>query len=206
MHKFYLLLLILLSPALYAQDTIADSIRNHLVQNEHENLAYLEDLVALQRHYLRTEDYDSALYYGHTALDLSKKINALELMADVYNGLGNLYQYRGQFQKANDYGFKSLRLKDSLHLGPIALAESHGNISLSFQDLGQFEDALRHQKLAYRYFLEGKDSIRTATRLYMIGGLLYEMGRYDSARYYYDEAKDWYSALGKEGYLAIYHT
>jgi len=204
--QFFAAFALLFCLNLNAQNPKIDSIRDILVSKQPGSEAYLQELFQLQRHFSLAELNDSSLIYGLRAEALAKKLGKLELLADIYTRLGLISQYRGRFQMANDYGFKAIKLKDSLQLGPISLAESHGNIALSFQELGQFAKALEHQQLSQRYFQEGGDSSRAAMRIYMIGGLLYEMGRYDSAKVYYDRALDYYKALGQEAFIAIYHT
>ncbi len=204
--QLFAVLALLFSLNLKAQNAQIDSLRILLASEKPSTEAYLEQLFQLQRHFSLAEVNDSSIIYGLKAETLAIKLGKLELLADIYTRLGLIYQYRGRFQMANDYGFKAMKLKDSLQLGAISIAESHGNIALSFQELGQFAKALEHQQLSQRYFQEGGDSSRAAMRIYMIGGLLYEMGSYDSAKVYYDMALDYYKALGQEAFIALYHT
>ncbi|QNR24563.1 histidine kinase dimerization/phosphoacceptor domain -containing protein [Croceimicrobium hydrocarbonivorans] len=199
-----ILTLLLLPFGAYSLDL--DSLktaRQNVLPGSQEELLIVKDMM---RYYIHQEQNDSAILYGLEAENLARQLKNAEELADVYTYLGIMYQYRGRYQKANDYSFKALSIKDSLQLGPISLAESHGNLAVCFQELKQFDKAIEHSLLALDYFKEGGDSNRAAMRFYQIGGLLYEFGLYDSAKVYYDLALDWYTALGHESYIAIYPT
>ena len=63
--------------------------------------------------------------------------------AEAASGLGSVYQQMGEYSAALQYHQLDLKISEEI-LSPSAQGRAHGNISLAFESLGNFEEAVRH--------------------------------------------------------------
>jgi len=173
-------------------------------ENDQAGIMLVNSLLA--QSFGREMQLDSMIHY------LKLTVAAAEAMEDVVrqgmfcSNLGVMYQYKGQFEKANEYNFKALELKKKAGASPMSIADSYNNIALSYQELGKFEEALEYELQAYEQYATGTDSAKFAQSGYMLGGILFEMELLDSAQVYYDRSLDIFQALGNQQAIALYHV
>jgi serine phosphatase RsbU (regulator of sigma subunit) len=64
---------------------------------------------------LNTTDFKTAIMYTNDALTLSKKINDIKGTALAYGSFADAFWYHSDYEKAQQYYFKSYRISDSIH-------------------------------------------------------------------------------------------
>lgn len=183
-------------------DSLKD-IMSHWTSPDKEET--LDMYLKLSRAYFEEEKNDSSLVYSQLALDIAKALDHKKSLSEAYALLGIVKQYKGQFKDANEYNFKALKVREEINASPTAMASSHGNIALSYQELKQNEKAIEHQKIALQYSIEANDSANIALRNNMLGASLYQAKKYDEAKFYYDQAYEINKVSGDIEQLPIYH-
>lgn len=63
--------------------------------------------------------------------------------AEAASGLGSVYQNMGEYSAALQYHQLDLRIAEEI-VNPAVQGRAHGNISLAYESLGNFEEAVRH--------------------------------------------------------------
>lgn len=200
------LALFLLSSIAFGQTQKIDSLKKEIsLWTSPDEQQRLNTYLYLSRILYENEQNDSSIVYAKKALPIANKLEDEMALAEAYSILGVVYQYKGQYQAANEYNFKSLRIREKNNAPPKVLASSHGNIALSYMELKQNEKSIEHQKIALQFSIEAKDSAEIASKNYMIGGALYQEKKYDAAKEYYDKAHEMDQLLGNEESLSMYH-
>ncbi len=64
---------------------------------------------------LNTTDFKTAIMYTNDALALSQKINDIKGTALAYSSFADAFWYHSDYEKAQQYYFKSYRISDSIH-------------------------------------------------------------------------------------------
>lgn len=120
------------------------------------------------------------------ALSMALKYGLKQVEQKIYNNLGVLYSYTGDYDSALKNYFKSLQFSISAH-DSINMALSYGNIAYFYNERGHYYKALD--------FLFKEQTIRRAIQqdneavLYNTIGLVYKnIKKYDSALYYLNYA------------------
>lgn len=109
--------------------------------------------------YKAAGDFDSALYFQKSALEIANELNNDYLSGAILLGLGNLEQGQGHFDKALEYFFKGevLSLKNEVW-DQQAMVVS--NIAITYAEMGQHKNAyeymLRYIDLEEKLYEEGK--------------------------------------------------
>ncbi|MCL6296719.1 tetratricopeptide repeat protein [Jejuia spongiicola] len=108
-------------------------------------------------------------------------------IASIYDGLGILERRRNQYDKALEYYYKALQIKereeDSLTIG-----RSYHNIAMLYFRMDDYDSALRDMKRALSLRKHG-DSVSYATSLNNYGYFYLKKKEYDSAQLYFTKAK-----------------
>ncbi len=104
----------------------------------------LIDLSAL----LNTTDFKTAIMYTNDALTLSRKINDIKGTALAYSSFADAFWYHSDYEKAQQYYFKSYRISDSIH-DKSSIAYSLYNIGwiICIQQHNYKEDKYLYQSL-----------------------------------------------------------
>ena len=187
---------------------IAEDIKNNpLIRNCY---LYLSDF------YNSIDDYDKAIDYMTEAYKILDKVNEKNVPYQkvIYtNNIGNLYAGKKNYDIAIGYFEKSIRMADSLKFSTLKIP---GYISLLNQYLRIDEPA---KALAYLNSSAGSDLKKYLSNFGMAAiieqayGVIYsEIGRFDSARIYFERARPFFensnnenSQVGFFGQLASFY-
>jgi tetratricopeptide (TPR) repeat protein len=165
---------------------LAESNKNHLVMRS----CYSK----LSHFYASLEEYDKAIDYAQKSMD---QLVFSHQGGEVYNrvmdicGMGNLYIRKKGWDMSQLYFEKALALADSLRYPPMKIPAYNGLLNLYIES---------HQPAkALSYFKETPDLGAFAGKFglgYVIDmayGVIYtDLGRYDSARVYFERAGPFY--------------
>jgi tetratricopeptide (TPR) repeat protein len=146
-------------------------------------------------------DTDTALFYGHKAMELAVKIQDARGIADANNNLGWAYSCRGDNTLAKKYITTSLeqfkKIGDKSLIG-IPLVNL-GNINMNESN---YPAALSYFSQAFDFFENAKDEFRAAEALFSIGRIYNLEKDPAKARSYFQQAYDLHKKLGDELYMA----
>lgn len=103
-----------------------------------ENARILNDIGWI---YFRRGNLEQAEAALEDALNLSKNISELDVVASIYNRLGGVAYQKGQLDLSSDYTHKSLKLREKIG-DIVAVARSYNNLGLLHWRLGDWDGAL----------------------------------------------------------------
>jgi two-component system, sensor histidine kinase PdtaS len=138
------------------------------------------------------EDFPKAIENFRKAEEYAIGLNHENLLASIYNNLGLMYHYVGQYDMANKYQFKSLRISE--RNGDKAAGNTHINIGLNYYKEGNPDKSIEHNFKALAIFKESGEKPYIALALKNIGDN-YFGHNLDSALRYYNEAHLIYQEL-----------
>jgi len=87
---------------------------------------------------------DSVIKIANEVLPLAKKSHAWEILAKLYNQMGVIYTYYGQFDRALEYHLMSLELREKLEMSDVNLMLSLSNTGLVYYKLGDNNKAIEY--------------------------------------------------------------
>ena len=137
-------------------------------------------------------DLEQTLYYFYQVQAFYELRQDSLSLSRVYNNLGLILKDLGREDVAIDYFKRSIRLKEKLGGDTTALAATLSNVGLLYHE--QFND---YEK-AYKYYsraLEIDSKFNNTLGIFMslcnIGENYYTQGKYDSSKYYYEQAANY---------------
>ncbi len=146
MNTFKILFLLLINTwsanLSLAQNTTIDSLLI-LVKTDKPDTSKAILLNNLCREYKNIGFYDTALYFGKSALQLAKQLNFQKGIADAYNRIGIIYDNQGIYDKALENYFVLLKIRKETG-DKRSIADSYNNIGLTYYNLGNYEKALEN--------------------------------------------------------------
>jgi tetratricopeptide (TPR) repeat protein len=95
--------------------------------------------------FLEQHNYDEALLNYNKALEISLQENDIAGLAEISGNLGRIYILKKQYQKARDFGIKSLGYAEKCASLDLMVA-AHALLSDTYEAMGQHSNALMHQK------------------------------------------------------------
>lgn len=91
---------------------ILDSLKRLVITDQqNENKVYY--LNQLSREYQSSGNYDSAIYFGNTALKLAKQMGFIDGISSSYNNIGVAYENHGKYDKALESYFSALKISEN---------------------------------------------------------------------------------------------
>src|ERR1700741_1057366 len=88
-----------------------DSLLN-LLKNDKPGKNRVALLVNTCTEFIIAGDYEKALQYGNEAAHLANTLNYKKGLADAYDDIGIAYDYKGDYNKASEFYFKALRVRE----------------------------------------------------------------------------------------------
>lgn len=149
----------------------------------------------LSAFYSSLEDYDQAIDYQVDAMNTLEKIKSGQSIYNKVqdlNRIGDLYGYKKSWDMANHYYEKSLAMADSLKFEPLK-AMSYRSIVNNYVAANEPQKALDYfnnhpqlkqylQAMNFGYFIDQS-----------YGFMYTQIGKYDSAKYYYSKVADFFA-------------
>ncbi|MFC2151544.1 tetratricopeptide repeat protein [Bacteroidota bacterium] len=151
-------------------------------------------------HYL-TGDYEIAIDFYYTCLDLIKFSKDEKEIANVYSNLGIVYGYLNYFDKALEYSLKALeikqRIKDTYGIG-ISLS----NVGVFYLKIENYDSALKYLKQSLDYNTN-INSNYVLSETYQELGYLYDiLAKYDSAYDFHQKGLELVLEYGSFGQIS----
>jgi len=121
-------------------------IKNTFIQKNSYSLERFQNLIA--QNYVNKRELDSALNYYNLAVKNCLKNKKKELLAEVYDNMGNYFREIDDTSKMFDYFFKSLKIKEDINSKDLCF--SYLNIGSQFRISGDIDKALIYNDRAYK--------------------------------------------------------
>ena len=163
-----------------------DSLR-YLLKTEQEDTSKAIYSYKLCWEYIRKGLFDSALYYGNSALELSEKTNFKKGIIGAYGNMGNAFYAQSNYPQALEYYFKTLKVAEE-EGDQKNVVRWLGNIGVVYTRMGDYIKAIDYyfRILYISEKLNDKKSIATA---YNNIGIIYKFkGNYRRALDYFSKA------------------
>ncbi len=165
---------------LKGQDSVVDSL-NSLLKKANTDSVRLNFLTQLGQNVTHSSPW-LAMDYFIQAKDLSIKLNDTNRIVDCLIGICDIYSINGEYKNAFEQLSEALTYaedNDSL------LATCHNRLSIEYDNLGKFEESVKHDRLSLYYHKLCNDSIEMSNDLHNIGTYHLRLKEADSAIFYY---------------------
>jgi tetratricopeptide (TPR) repeat protein len=149
----------------------------------------LKDLESKAKKMAKIENYDSAIYLFFQQINKAQNTHNFYYIGKGYYNLGEIYQYKGDFEKSQDFYEKSIQyLKHSKDSA--ALIDTYNRMSSLFAELGDFNLAEHFQKESSLYFPKNN-------KIKLEENLALRFGYFASLQKDYEEALHWFEKVDK---------
>ena len=153
-------------------------------------------------------DYNLAMQQSNQALDVAKELNDSNLIINMLNNTGIVYQYLGQFDNQLDYSLKALSVAEQYNQTE-KLAQLYHNVANAYLNINQFRKSVDYCLLALKSQQKNNSQIYI-NRVYASLAQGYaSLNLSDSALFYYQIAikesknsNDKYAEAAIYGYMA----
>jgi len=136
-------------------------------------------------------NYEQAIDYYYTALDLSEKSNDSLLIAKVNHTLGMIYDEMEDYNEAISYFNKSLQIS-TMKKDSDLMTKTYQNISISYQNKKDLTKALEFNDKANQLAKLRRDTTRIIDALNNFGTINYDQKKFDESLVCYQKALDLY--------------
>ena len=135
---------------------VIDSLLNCCVDSPIDTVR-CDALIAIGRSYIQLYKYDSLIHYGKLVLKAANELNSIYYITKAYKLLDAGYYLSGNKKKCLKYLLKSNKLL-LLQRQHLPLADNLANMSIIYEDLGKYDEALECSKQSLKYFTQCGDS------------------------------------------------
>jgi two-component system NarL family sensor kinase len=180
-RKFFLPFFViqLVAFTLSAQNKSIDSLLGVLKVDKPDTGKVIH-LNKLCREYTSIGNYDTAFYYGNTALQLAGKLNFQKEIAAAYNNIGNIYFNQGNYDKALENHLSALNIRKEIN-DKKGIAASYNNIGLIYSNQGKYDKALENHLASLNLQQETGNKSGIAASYNNIGLIYSAQENYDKA-------------------------
>ncbi|WP_338763760.1 tetratricopeptide repeat protein [Bernardetia sp. ABR2-2B] len=166
----------------YSQAIAAYQNAKQIYQPQRKPYATIQALRQLITAYQANKDYQTALEANQEVLEMDRIIGDSAAVAATLNNIGYAHKFLGNYNKAitNFEQARKIEKKLGLEEDPITLT----NTAIVYQNLSQYDNALRFLKQSIK-LVETRNQPRELARLYNItAAIYYQLGDYHNAREY----------------------
>jgi tetratricopeptide (TPR) repeat protein len=158
-------------------------------------------LFDIGNYYLGIQKFDSNKIYLNEALAEANKSNFEYGRSRALTGLGYMYRADGNYEKALEFFFEAIRLKENMKR-PLEVAALHDAIGRIYISLERPSQALENYLLAQKVYESYKDSARLLPLITEIGGYYATIHDHKKAIVYYEKVLSVYNRW-EENKIAI---
>ncbi len=128
----------------------------------------------------------TTISYGNKAVELAQEQGNNKLLAQAYNETGSGYYLLGDIDKAVQFYYQALRIREKL-ADPVDLSASYNNIGNVYADQKNHKEALPLYKKSLSLATTAQDNSGMSSALSNIGSVYLDQGKYDLALVYFRE-------------------
>ncbi len=160
-------------------------------ENSSEKIVFLKNIgVSFQR----LNEFDSAIFYYESGLNLALETGNKELSSSLLYNLGLVYFNKGLYPKALAHALAALETDRELK-NPDNIAASLNAVSLIYQEWGMYDKSLSYRLESMDLAEENDNKIEIANGNYNLGSLYVKIGKTDRALEYFQLAENNYKDL-----------
>ncbi|MFW5699595.1 MAG: tetratricopeptide repeat protein [Bacteroidota bacterium] len=195
MRLFYISFILFLSFCnTLAQADKADSLKSLLdTAQGHARYQIYNDLF----HIYIKKDMPKAEEYAEMSYKLSKELDEPGFIGSSFAKIGNVHEYRGNYDSALIFYDTSLYYYD-IAGNDKGMGGMYSSLGIVYSQLGEYEKSLDAQIKALRIFEHLSDSAEIAKILLNIGGIYYYWEQNERTVEYFSRALDIYQSVGNE--------
>ncbi|KAA2219987.1 tetratricopeptide repeat protein [Maribacter flavus] len=131
-------------------------------------------------------NFEKALDHYNEALDIYKKIDFNKGIANCYNAMGITYRNKGEFSASVTFFKSAIKIEEEI--GSDNLSASLLNLGTSYEELGDFDQAIFFLTKALSIAKENKNNQRIAYSLNNLGNVYKIQGNYPFAMKHFKES------------------
>jgi two-component sensor histidine kinase/tetratricopeptide (TPR) repeat protein len=149
------------------------------------------------------DQLDSSIFYLEEAIEYSNNLTDSLYRPKIFNNLGLMYQYIGQYDLALKNFIKAAELKEKYKSeSPLG---AYLNIGLTYLTSDNSTDAIKYFNKARALAVQENNKAMEALSIKNTGDVFKREGNMDSADYYYNKALPIFIALNDSNSIARYH-
>ncbi len=145
--------------------------------------------------------FDSALNYHERSYQLRMELEDSSGMASSLNNQGIAYDELGNYSKALEVYFQSLRLYESVSDDPYDIAMVLGNIGIVYKKQKEYSKVLEYYQKALAIYESVHSDFGVMVTKGNMGNVLHTLGRHEEAITYSQEARAGYEKAGYTRYV-----
>ena len=160
----------------------------------------------------KSSNPDTAIYFAHSALKLGIKANYKKGISNTYNRIGIIHMYKGDYDQALEFYFKSLKIAEDILNEAKELSEkqdaqegmstSYNNIGIIHAQKGDYDQALDFFLKSLQLVEELGDKNGMANSYNNVGLIHKKEGDYDQAIDFYFKSLKISEELGDKNGMA----
>lgn len=148
---------------------------------------------------------DSSEHYFKLSLSIAKELEDSQQISSIYDNLGNVYYYLGDYRQSLEMKFEALSMKEDLNSPPQLIINSQLNIANVLDVIGHKKRAISYYHSALKNAREINDSSLITACLVNMGVTYNDIDR-DSSRHYLKEGMSCAKATGDLGNVSTAMT
>ena len=130
----------------FGQNRKIDSLLT-LINTDKADTIKVNDLNHLSHEFYLISNYEQALNYAQEAKELALKLNFEKGLGILYNTIGDIYWYKGNFTLSADNYFNALKIFEKLN-DEIRLADCNRNVGWVYFEQRNYEKALKYYTIS----------------------------------------------------------
>lgn len=150
----------------------------------------------------RNIDVNQAIFYFEEAEKLLDEVTNDEYKAKLFNNIGNLYDQKGEYDKALKYLIQSYEIRKEIGV-PIPLANSNLNLGIFHFSARSYEYALEYIDEALEIFTTNNELVGIAKCYIIKADIYFQQENYNLAQSYFEEAFLYSELLAKEDQVIL---
>lgn len=163
----------------------------------HEIKEAIPTCLKLALSYFENDNISKSIEQYNRALDLAKKAEDSQLIADALFDLAWMHAKVNNYQTALKYYFQVIELPDN-SIQQSDKVRTYSQIGTVYQELGEYKKAYEYQIKSLEQNEIAKDSTGIARAYYSLGTLFFYQDQYGQALNYYKKAQEICNKLGNQ--------
>lgn len=168
------------------QSKIVDSLKNRIKERTYQDTVQVDLLLQLANEEMYNKPAEAG-NYAFEARVISEKISYPLGVAKAYRLLGNSFWAQANQTAALENFLHGLQIADSIH-SPQVQADLLGNLGMVYNEISDYQTALRYYKASLVKQVELKNKLREAIMRLNVGNGFYRLKQYDSSLFYYQQS------------------
>lgn len=159
-----------------------------LAKESGDQVAIMKTTFNTANSFAHIEKNDSAIYYYMQVLPMLEKMDDKRMLSVAYNAIQNAYVNQLRYDKAIEYGKKSLVLHRNGLDDPLSKAYTLSNLGMSYSNLFKFDSAIIFFGEAFSLTHKMGDLNGESAVLLNMGEVYFQTGKLELAKQYFTQA------------------